>query len=121
VLGWLLSRVGGSKERKHQESELIRQWREAAAVALSSELDLLDDTLPKGGTPPSEALPQLQEAAGLPLRRCEKRAALIEDASITERLHALNYALWTAADEADEKAEQGRGVNFGRSESRSPI
>jgi hypothetical protein len=81
-------------------------------VALSEELDHLDESLPKGGTPPEEALPQLQEVAGLLLRRCEKRAALIEDAGITDRLHALSYALWTAADEADERAEQGRGVNI---------
>lgn len=116
VLGAGLSRLASKgaaeEEREHQASELIRQRREAAAVALSEELDHLDESLPKGGTPPEEALPQLQEVAGLLLRRCEKRAALIEDAGITDRLHALSYALWTAADEADERAEQGRGVNI---------
>jgi len=107
-LTWLLSKDATAKERQHQEAELIRQRREAAAVALGSDLERLDDALPEPAAPSGQSLPQLQEAAGL-LPRCEKRAALIEDASITDRLHALNYALWTAADEAEEKAEQGKG------------
>lgn len=111
-LTWLLSKDATAKERQHQERELIRQRRETAAVTLSAELERLDETLPKPATPSDQALPQLQEAAGLLLRRCEKRAALIEDAGITDRLNALNYALWTAADEADERAERGQGINI---------
>lgn len=110
-LTWVLSRDATAKERQHQEAELIRQRREAAAVALSSELELLDETLPKPVAPSVEALRQLQEAAGL-LRRCEKRTALIEEADITERLNALHYALWTAVDDADEKAARGQSINI---------
>jgi len=107
-LTWLISKSAATEEREHQEAELIRQRRERGAVALGSDLERLDDALPEPAAPSGQSLPQLQEAAGL-LPRCEKRAALIEDASITARLNALNYALWTAADEAEEKAEQGGG------------
>lgn len=107
----LISKSASAKEREHQQAELIRQRREAAAVALSSKLEELDDALPKPATPSVEAVPQLQEAVGL-LPRCEKRAALIEEADITERLNALSYALWTAVDEAEEKADRGLGVNI---------
>jgi hypothetical protein len=100
------SRKAAADEREHQQAELIRQRREAAAMALSSELERLDETLPKAATPSDQALPLIGEAAGL-LRRCEKRAAMIEDAGVTARLNALNYGLWTANDEAEEKAERG--------------
>jgi chromosome condensin MukBEF ATPase and DNA-binding subunit MukB len=112
-LTWLISRNSAREEREHQEDELIRQRREASAVALSAELERLDETLPKPATPSEEAMRLIGEAAGL-LRRCEKRAAMIEDADITARLRALNYGIWTANDEAEEKGEQGlgQGVNI---------
>lgn len=110
VLTWLSSKDAAKDAREHQAAELIRQRREAAAVALSSELELLDDALPSAGAPANQQVPKLQQATGL-LRRCEKRAAMIEDAGINERLRALGIALWVAVDEAEEKEGAG-GVNI---------
>jgi hypothetical protein len=64
----------GAEEREHQEAELIQQRREAAAVALSAELERLDETLPKPSTSADQAVALIGEAAGL--RRCEKRAGM---------------------------------------------
>jgi ABC-type lipoprotein release transport system permease subunit len=41
-LTWLLSKGCTAEEREHQESVLIRQRRETAAMALGSELERLD-------------------------------------------------------------------------------
>ncbi len=103
---WLSSKSSAKREREHQKRELILQRREAAAVTLSAELEQLEDALPPTGTPSADQVPRLQEATDL-LRRCVKRAQMIEDASITHRLQALDYALWVAVDEAEEKEGAG--------------
>jgi hypothetical protein len=110
-LTWLISKSVAKEEREHQETELIQQRREAAAIALNSELERVDESLPKPATPSAQGLAQLLEAASL-MPRCQKRAEMIEDAGIAQRLYALNSALWTAVDDAEEKEEQGRSVNI---------
>jgi hypothetical protein len=105
-LSRLASKGSAKEEREHQASELIRQRREAAAQALDTELERLDEAMPLPATPSAEALPAFQEAGRI-LRLCEKRAALIEDEQITDRLHALNFGLFVALNDAEELDGKG--------------
>jgi hypothetical protein len=110
-LTWWLSKDATKKEREHQTTELIRQRRESMAGALSADLEDLSDALPKPAASWGEASAQFQ-AASVVLGRCERRAQFIQDPVITDRLAALNYGLFIAADEAEEREDEKGNINI---------
>jgi hypothetical protein len=110
-LSRLASKGAAEEEREHQAAELIRQRRESMAGALSADLEDLSEALPKPATSWGEAAPQFR-GASVVLGRCERRAQFIEDAVITDRLAALNYGLFIAADEAEEREDERGNINI---------
>lgn len=100
ALSWLSTRDATSREREHQEKELIRQRREEAAISLREQVDDLEAAMPQSG--PGEAILDDLMAAGDLVEAARRRAALLRDDAVTGCLDALSFGLTVAILDAEE-------------------
>jgi hypothetical protein len=103
-LGWRLSLKTSREERVWQEQQTVRQRQETAAAALDAALIDVGKLMPEGVVG-REAIGSI-DAATLLLREAWSRATVLADAEIDRRLHALDTALFIAAQDVGTPGQQ---------------
>ncbi len=103
-LGSRLSLKTSREERVWQEQQTVRQRQETAAAALDAALIEVGKLMPEGVVG-REAIANI-DAAQMLLREVWSRATGLADAEIDRRLHALDTAMFIAAQDVSMPGQQ---------------